>query len=123
MTKPVPDKDAAVESPDEVYLGAFEHSARFDAHFDDAGISLSLDRGGEGDVRQSVSMHFQYALFAEILRDLAGSVTSFPVENVEQRDALRGAAQALYLALSRGHANDAADLTPEEEVRLLHILE
>jgi hypothetical protein len=127
MTKPIPDKaEVAVEYPDKLYIGTFEQTARFDAHLDKAGISLSLHRTGTDDVRKSVRIHFHYALFTEILRDLAKTVASLP--DVTHREALRDAAEALYLALKgdeRGSndADDVASLTPDEEVRLLHIME
>ena len=71
MTKPIPDKaEVALEYPDKLYIGTFGYSARFDAHLDEAGISLSLDRTGEPKERKSVRMHFHYALFAEILYEL-----------------------------------------------------
>jgi len=45
MTKPIPDKaEVALEYPDKLYIGTFEQSARFDAHLDETGISLSLHR-------------------------------------------------------------------------------
>jgi hypothetical protein len=129
MTKPIPDKaEVAVEYPDKLYIGTFEQTARFDAHLDEAGISLSLHRTGAADVRKSVRMHFHYALFAEILRDLANTVASLPAAEIAHREALRDAAKALYLALNadaRGSKDedDISNMTPEEEVRLLHVLE
>jgi hypothetical protein len=129
MTKSVPDKaEVAVEYPDKLYIGTFEHTARFDAHLDEAGISLSLQRPGPADTRKTVRMHFHYALFAEILRDLAKTATSLPADDVTHRETLRDAARTLYLALggdTRGIADkdDVADMTPDEEVRLLHIME
>ena len=48
MTKPIPDKaEVALEYPDKLYIGTFERTARFDAHLDENGISLSLYRTGE----------------------------------------------------------------------------
>ena len=124
MSKSVPDKaEVAVEYPDELYIGTFERTACFDAHLDEAGISLSLHRAGAEDVRKSVLMHFHYALFAEILRDLAKTVTTLPAADVARREALRDAAKTLYLALTRESSNKEAKLSPDEEVRLLHILE
>ena len=129
MTKPIPDKaEIAVEYPDKLYIGTFAHTARFNAHLDETGISLSLDRPGADDERKSVRMHFHYALFAEILRDLAKTVASLPPADVAHRLALRDAAKALYLALeSKGGGkkdeNDISTMTPQEEVRLLHVLE
>jgi hypothetical protein len=128
MTKPVPDKaEVAVEYPEKLYLGTFEHGARFDAHLDEAGILLSLQQSGAADVRKSVHMHFHYALFAEILRDLAKTVTSKQPPDIAHRDALRDAAKAFYLALEAAARDedekDFASMTPQDEVRLLHIME
>ena len=59
MTKPIPDKaEVAVEYPDKLYIGTFERTARFDAHLDEAGISLSLHRTGSDETRKTVRMHF-----------------------------------------------------------------
>jgi len=126
MTKPIPDKaEVAVEFPDKFYIGTFERTARFDAHIDESGISLSLHRTGADDVRKSVRMHFHYALFAEILLDLARTVASLPADDLAHREALGDAAKALYLALEikKGQSDNTTDLTPKEEVRLLHIME
>jgi hypothetical protein len=70
MTKPIPDKaEIALEYPDKLYIGTFDRTARFDAHVDETGISLSLHRSGADDVRKTVRMHVHYALFAEILHE------------------------------------------------------
>jgi hypothetical protein len=137
MTKPIPDKaEVALEYPDKLYIGTFERTARFDAHLDEAGISLSLHRTGAADVRKTIRMHFHYGLFAEILRDLAKTVAALPPSDAGHRDALREGARALYLALDTGtdeksskreraRAAKGADapMTPEEEVLLLHVME
>ena len=100
MTKPLPDKaEVAVEYPDKLYMGTFANTARFDAHLDETGISLTLDRPGADDERKSVRIHLHFALFAEILRDLARTVAAVPPDDVRHREALRDAAKALYLAL------------------------
>ena len=102
MTKPIPDKaEVAVEYPDKLYIGTFERTARFDAHLDQSGISLSLHRSGDDNVRKSVRMHFHYALFAEILRDLARTVAAMPPVD-PHRQSLRQAASALAAALEEG---------------------
>ena len=45
MNKPVPDKaEVTIEYPDKLYIGTFEHSSRFDAHFDEHGISRTAMR-------------------------------------------------------------------------------
>jgi hypothetical protein len=127
MTKPVPDKaEVALEYPDKLYIGTFERTARFDAHLDEAGISLSLYRTGDADVRKSVRMHFHFALFAQILQDLAKTVSAVPLGDALHRDELRDGAKALYRALEphgRGGKGESSKMTPDEEVRLLHVLE
>jgi len=129
MTKPIPGKaEIALEYPDKLYVGTFEHTARFDAHLDASGISLSLHHGGTDDVRKTVRMHFDCALFAEILRDLAKTAASLPATDIAHREALRDSATALFSALGGGATGSngeagVADLTPDEEVRLLHIME
>jgi hypothetical protein len=122
MTKPIPDKaEVALEYPDKLYIGTFEHSSRFDAHLDEKGISLSLYRTGAAEQRKSIRMHFHYALFAEILRDLAKTVSVLPPADATHRDALREAAEALYLALD-GTVRPS-EMTPDEEVLLTHLME
>src|SRR5258708_6095995 len=100
VTKPMPDKaEVALEYPDKLYIGAFEKASRFDAHLDETGISLSLYRGGTPDPRKSIRMHYHYAFLAEILHELARTVTRLPLADTAHRDALRDAAKALYRAL------------------------
>lgn len=143
MTKPIPDKaEVALEYPDKFYIGTFERSSRFDAHLDQTGVSLTLERTGDATVRKSVRMHLHYGLFADILNDLAKTASSIPPGDETHRDALRAAAAALCRSLE-GEPTDeirrfgaserpqsnwkgkdgVSDLTPEEEVLLLHVLE
>jgi hypothetical protein len=141
MSKPIPDKaEVALEYPDKLYIGTFERSARFDAHLDQTGISLRLERSGDADSRKSIRMHLHYGLFAEILGDLATTVSAMPPDDVAHREALRDAAKALYRALRSARAarhaspgerhdrarkdeSDISDMTPEEAVLLLHVME
>jgi hypothetical protein len=123
MTKQIPDKaEVALEYPDKFYIGTFARSSRFDAHLDDSGISLLLDRPGDVEARKSVHMHIHYALFADILCDLAKTVSAMPAGDAAHRDALRAAAKALYDALA-ADPDDLSKMTPEEEVLLLHVME
>jgi hypothetical protein len=122
MTKPIPDEaEVALEYPDKLYIGTFEHSSRFDAHLDETGISLSLYRTGAAEQRKSIRMHFHYGLFAEILRDLAKTVSVLPPADAQHRDALREAAKSLYLALD--DTKRPSEMTPDEEVLLTHLME
>lgn len=125
MTKPIPDKaEVVLEYPDKFYSGTFERSSRFDAHIDDTGISLLLDRSGDVATRKSIHMHIHYALFADILRDLASTVSAMPLDDAAHRDALREGAKALYDALAvAADAADISHMTPEDEVLLLHVIE
>ena len=122
MTKPIPDKaEVVLEYPDKFYSGTFERSSRFDAHVDATGILLVLDRPGDAEARKSVHMHIHYALFADILRELAKTVSAIPADD-SRRDALLEGAKALYDALA-ADADDVAKMTPEDEVLLLHVIE
>lgn len=129
--KPIPDKaEIVIEYPDKFYSGTFERSSRYEAHFDQGGIALALSRGGSDSERRSVRLHLHYALFAEILEELAKTVPAIPPAEASHRDALADAAAVLAAALQPvqsagqdGAEDDLADMTPDEEVRLLHILE
>jgi hypothetical protein len=129
MTKPIPDKaEVALEFPDKVYIGTFERTSRFSTHFDERGVSLHLQGAGDAETHKSVRMHFHYALFAEILRELAKTVSSVPLHSGVNKDTLRDSAKALYLALALdAEVADSKDddifKTSEEEMLLLHIME
>jgi hypothetical protein len=137
MTKPIPDKaEVAVEYPDKLYIGTFERSSRFDAHLDATGLSLTLTQSGDAEVRKSIRMHLNYQLFASILHEVAKTAADVPSNNLVCRQSLRVAAEALCQALrdktidlkKPGHRHETHecstdDLTPEEEVLLLHVLE
>jgi hypothetical protein len=130
MTKPIPDKaEVVLEYPDKFYIGTFERTARFDAHLDETGISLSLHRSGDAEMKKSIHMHLHYALFAEILQDLAKTVSSMPPGDAAHREVLREAAGALYNSLDAAQSpspkaeNDTSQMTPEKEVLLLHVME
>jgi hypothetical protein len=101
MSKSITDKaEIAIEYPDKVYMGAFERSSRFEAHLDAKGFALMLERPGAEDVRKSIHMHINFGLFAEILRDLAGSVANIPKDDIGHREQLAQAAGELHKALT-----------------------
>jgi hypothetical protein len=100
MKKPIPDKaEVAIEYPDKLYMGTFERSSRFEAHLDENGISLTLERRGDLSTQKSVHLHLHYGLFAEILHDLARTTKALPIEDETHRVALAEAAAALHDAL------------------------
>ena len=102
MSKPLPAKaEVALEYPDKLYIGTFDRSSRFDAHLDDTGLSLVLERTGDIDTRKSVHLHLNFGLLAEILQDVARTVGKIPIEEVTQRTALAKSAASLHQALTR----------------------
>ncbi|MBO0758459.1 MAG: hypothetical protein J2P54_21620 [Bradyrhizobiaceae bacterium] len=101
MTKPLPDKaELALEYPDKLYIGTFDRASRFDAHLDETGLSLTLERVGDVDARKSVHLHLNYGLFAEILRDIAASIAKVPAGDVAHRESLSEAVSVLHQTLS-----------------------
>ena len=118
MTKPIPDQaEVALEYPDKFYIGTFEGSARFDAHLDATGISLTLDRPGDAENRKSVHMHLNYDLFAQILQDLAGTAAAMTPDDMAHRAALKKAAQALVRALDTKRRDESGG-KPRPKVQL-----
>jgi hypothetical protein len=102
MSQPIPDKaEIALEYPDKFYVGTFEHSSRFTAHLDPAGVTLVLERPGAEDVRKSVHMHISFGLLAGILRELAASVEEIPADDIAHREQLTAAVAQLHTALTR----------------------
>lgn len=102
MTRPMPDKaEVALEYPDKLYIGTFDRSSRFDAHLDDTGLSLRLERQGDADTRKSVHLHLNYELLAEILRDVAKTGASMSEHALSHRQSLAAAAAALHQSLSQ----------------------
>ena len=133
MSKRVPDKaEVVLEYPDKFYIGTFERSARYDAHFEQNGVSLTLHCTSGGEGQRSVHIHLHHALFADILQELAKTTSALAPDDAVHRNELREAAKALCRALEadarpgkakRKDVNDLSQLTPEEEVALLHVLE
>ena len=102
MAKPISDKaEIALEYPDKLYVGTFERSSRFEAHLDETGVALTLERPGAEDVRKSVHLHIHFGLFADILRELASTVGGIPKGDLIHREQLERAVADLYRALSQ----------------------
>jgi hypothetical protein len=101
MTKPILDKaEVALEYPDKFYSGTFERSSRFEAAFDSTGVALLLERTGSQDVRKSVHIHMRYGLFADVLEQIAATVSSIPQDDVSY-DHLKHAITVLAQAIER----------------------
>lgn len=134
MTRPITGRaEAMLEYPDKVLIGTFAPADQCDARFEANDVLLTLQRTGDAGGCHAMHLHLDPPVFAEILRRLAGSVsTSAPDE--PDRAALRAAAGALERALAAlpaepkepaqtARGDDVVDLTPEEEVLLLHVME
>ncbi len=103
-TKPLPDKaEVALEYPDKLYIGTFERSSRFDAHFDATGMALTLEKTGDESTRKSIHLHLNYGLFASVLAELAAAMPRAPVAE-EYREQLAEAAKKLAGSLA-SHAS------------------
>ncbi len=101
MPRPIPDKaEVALEYPDKLYVGTFERTSRFEAHLDNAGVALTLERPGDESVRKSVHLHIHYGLLAGILRELAASVDKISPDDTVHREELTTAVAALHAALA-----------------------
>jgi len=100
MNKPIPDKaEVTIEYPDKLYMGTFERSSRFDAHLDQTGVSLTLERRGDIRTQKSVHIHIHYGLLSEILHELARTAAGIPAEDEDHRSQIADAAAALHNAL------------------------
>lgn len=106
LSKTISDKaEVALEYPDKLYMGSFERSSKFDAHLDETGVGLVFERPGPDEVHKSVHIHIHFGLFADILRELAATVSSVPKDDVMHRDQLKEAVAALLKALEHGDRN------------------
>ena len=115
MTKPISDKaEIALEYPDKLYVGTFERSSRFEAHVDQTGIALILERPGAKDVRKSIHMHINFGLFADILRELASTIDRLPKDDVLHHDQLAQAVTELHKALGGSTAKKSVKDRPNE---------
>jgi hypothetical protein len=102
MSKSIRDKaEITLEYPDKFYVGTFERSSRFEAHVDDGGVALVLERPGAESERKSIHLHLNFGLFADILNELARTVGRIPKDDVLHRADLARALAALESALSR----------------------
>jgi hypothetical protein len=116
------DARAVLEQLGERRVENFKENAHYDAQIDETGISLRLFHDGNENTRNSVELHLGFVLFADMLRDLAKAVSSTPALAGTSRDALRQGAETLYETLARRRI-EPTQMTPEEEVLLLHVLE
>ncbi len=136
MAQCVPHESGS-EELNELAIETFGRAAPFDVHPDKGGISLTLHRSGAGEV--PTRLRFHTALFADILSNLAETVSTAQPADAFDRAMLRDSANALFHALDEmgdesslaprqtvpqgQDREDISRLTPDEEVLLLHVLE
>jgi hypothetical protein len=101
-------------------MGTFGSADQCDARFDADDIRLTLQRSDDSGVCRSVRLNLKPQVLADFLSDLAASVSvTAPAE--ANRQVLREAAEALARAFASVESTE--ELTPDEEVLLLHVLE
>jgi hypothetical protein len=95
---PITDKaEVSVDFPDKAYIGSFSRHSQFDASADAESVAIRLVRPGED--RREATIHLHYGLLAEILAELARSLSArAPLDEPHRRELLDGA-QALAAAL------------------------
>ncbi|MGY4510071.1 hypothetical protein ACVIN2_003525 [Bradyrhizobium sp. USDA 3650] len=68
-------------------------------HIDGSGVALVLQHPGTAEERKSVHLHLNFGLLAAILRELAGSVTAIPKDDIAHREQLADALAELQRVL------------------------
>jgi hypothetical protein len=110
--------EIVLEFPD--ITGTFGLADQCDAGFEADDIHLTLQRSDVSGVCRSMRLNLKPQVLADILSELAGSVSgTAPAE--ANRQVLQEAAEALARALASVDAEK--ELTPDEEVLLLHVME
>jgi hypothetical protein len=100
---PIADKaEVSVDFPDKAYIGSFGRHSQFDAYADSDSVAIKLVRPGE-DRREAV-VHLHYGLLAEILVELARSLSSRDPLDEQHRTELSEAANQLAASLEPRNA-------------------
>jgi hypothetical protein len=95
---PIADKaEVSVDFPDKAYIGSFSRHSQFDAYADADSVAVRLVRPGE-DRREAV-IHLHYGLLADILAELARSLTAREPLDEQHRSELSEAANQLSASL------------------------
>lgn len=95
---PIADKaEVSVDFPDKAYIGSFSRHSQFDAHAEADSVAVRLVRPGE-DRREAV-IHLHYGLLADILTELARSLTAREPLDELHRSELSEAARRLSASL------------------------
>jgi len=101
---PIADKaEVSVDFPDKAYIGSFGRHSQFDAYADTDSVAIRLVRPGED--RREAMVHLHYGLLAEILAELARSLTAHAALDEQHRRELSEAAKQLAAALEPREAS------------------
>jgi hypothetical protein len=113
--------EIVLDYPDKALLGTFGQADQCHARFDAHAVLLTLQRNDDDtSACRFMGLNLEPQVLADILSELAASVSvTAPAE--ANRAVLREAAEALACALASPEAE--AELTPDEEVLLLHVME
>ena len=91
--------EVTIDFPDKFYMGSFGRDCSFEAHAENDGVMIRLQRSGSE--QRNVEIHLHHLLFANILADLAASLAARePIDNVH-RPPLLAAARQLATAIER----------------------
>jgi hypothetical protein len=95
---PIADKaEFSVDFPDKAYMGSFGRNSQFDAYADTDSVAIRLVRPGED--RREAAVHLHYGLLAEILAELARSLSLRDPLDEQHRTELSEAANQLAASL------------------------
>ncbi len=101
--KVIADKaEVALDFPEKLYMGTFGRDAHFEAKSDAIGVALKLER--RDDQKRLVDIHLHHGVFADILDEIARSVSAQPPIDLPHREALLEAARHLAAALDAAPA-------------------
>lgn len=127
---PIPAKaQIALNHPDKCDMRVFDHPARFEASVDDAGVLLLFEQTDDPQTCASARVHVDFCVIDNVLRELTKAASEGKLDQDERRRSLACAAEALHYALLAADERDRSDdspvedLSPMDEVRLLHLLE
>lgn len=98
--KPITDKaEVSIDFPDKAYMGAFGRDSGFDVRAQDDDVALRLVRSGEQ--KRVVELHIHYYLLADVLSEMAASISAREPIDEAHRKPLVKAVKALQAALAR----------------------
>jgi hypothetical protein len=133
MTRAIAGKaEVVLEYPEKLLVGTFERSDQFDARFEKSEALLTLQRradtGTDTCACRAVRLHLAPQVLADVLHGLAQAVSA-TAPGAAEREALRSAAEALQDALAvspeklPARKDESGELSADEEVLLLHLME